>query len=109
MRRWIVAKSNTKRARINAMRHLLAKFDYDGKHHEVIVGRVNLSDITGINSLFNALLHATLSNVFGRLRCLRSTVPMLATFAVSGAQQRWRADGFGANATAAMAAGEFEA
>ena len=51
MRRWIVAKSNTKRARINAMRHLLAKFDYDGKHHEVvdqpdplIVGRVNLSD-----------------------------------------------------------------
>ena len=49
---WIVVKSNDKkRARINAMRHSLAKFDYDGKHHEVvdqpdplIVGRVNLSD-----------------------------------------------------------------
>jgi polyphosphate kinase len=34
-----------------AIRHLLAKFDYDGKDHEVvgepdplIVGRVNLSD-----------------------------------------------------------------
>jgi polyphosphate kinase 2 (PPK2 family) len=49
---WIVVRSNDKkRARINAMRHLLAKFDYDGKDHEVvdqpdplIVGRVNLSD-----------------------------------------------------------------
>jgi polyphosphate kinase 2 len=49
---WIVVKSNDKkRARINAMRHLLAKFDYDGKDHEVvdqpdplIVGRVSLSD-----------------------------------------------------------------
>ena len=49
---WIVVKSNDKkRARINAMRHLLAKFDYDGKDHEVvdqpdprIVGRVHLSD-----------------------------------------------------------------
>ncbi|MBV8967006.1 MAG: polyphosphate kinase 2 [Mycobacteriaceae bacterium] len=49
---WIVVKSNDKkRARINAMRHLLAKFDYDGKDHQVvdrpdplIVGRVHLSD-----------------------------------------------------------------
>jgi polyphosphate kinase 2 len=49
---WIVIKSNDKkRARVNAMRHLLAKFDYDGKDHEIvgqpdplIVGRVNLSD-----------------------------------------------------------------
>ena len=33
---WIVVKSNdNKRARINAMRHLLAKFDYGGKDHEV--------------------------------------------------------------------------
>jgi len=49
---WIVVKSNDKkRARVNAMRHLLAKFDYDGKDHDIvgepdplIVGRVNLSD-----------------------------------------------------------------
>ena len=34
---WIVVKSNDKkRARINAMRHLLAKSDYDGKDHEVV-------------------------------------------------------------------------
>ena len=49
---WIVVKSNDKkRARVNAMRHLLAKFDYDGKDHEIvgepdplIIGRVHLSD-----------------------------------------------------------------
>jgi hypothetical protein len=34
---------------------------------------------------------------------------MLATFAVSGVQQRWRADGFATAASVAMAAGEFEA
>lgn len=34
---WIVVKSNDKkRARINAMRHLLAKFDYDEKDDEVV-------------------------------------------------------------------------
>jgi polyphosphate kinase len=34
---WIVVKSNDKkRARINAMRHLLAKFDYDDKDQEVV-------------------------------------------------------------------------
>jgi polyphosphate kinase len=34
---WIVGKSNDKkRARINAMRHLLAKSDYDDKDHEVV-------------------------------------------------------------------------
>jgi polyphosphate kinase len=34
---WIVVKSNDKkRARINAMRHLLAKFDYDEKDHELV-------------------------------------------------------------------------
>ncbi|OCB36526.1 polyphosphate kinase 2 [Mycobacterium malmoense] len=34
---WIVVKSNDKkRARINAMRHLLAKSDYDEKDHEVV-------------------------------------------------------------------------
>jgi polyphosphate kinase len=34
---WIVVKSNDKkRARINAMRHLLARFDYDDKDHEVV-------------------------------------------------------------------------
>jgi polyphosphate kinase 2 len=34
---WIVVKSNDKkRARINAMRFLLAKFDYDGKDDEVV-------------------------------------------------------------------------
>lgn len=34
---WIVVKSNDKkRARINAMRHLLAKFDYDDKDDEVV-------------------------------------------------------------------------
>jgi hypothetical protein len=34
---WIVVKSNDKkRARLNAMRHLLGKFDYDDKDHEVV-------------------------------------------------------------------------
>lgn len=34
---WIVVKSNDKkRARINAMRHLLAKFDYEDKDHELV-------------------------------------------------------------------------
>jgi polyphosphate kinase 2 len=34
---WIVVKSNDKkRARINAIRHLLDKFDYDDKDHEVV-------------------------------------------------------------------------
>jgi polyphosphate kinase len=34
---WIVVKSNDKkRARVNAMRHLLAKSDYDDKDHEVV-------------------------------------------------------------------------
>ena len=34
---WTVVKSNdNKRARINAMRHVLSKFDYDNKDHEVI-------------------------------------------------------------------------
>lgn len=34
---WIVVKSNDKkRARINAMRHLLAKFDYADKDHELV-------------------------------------------------------------------------
>ena len=34
---WIVVKSNDKkRARINAMRHLLAKFDYDEKDDELV-------------------------------------------------------------------------
>ncbi len=34
---WIVVKSNDKkRARLNAMRHLLSKFDYDGKDHELV-------------------------------------------------------------------------
>src|ERR1700742_4892472 len=34
---WIVIRSNDKkRARVNAMRHLLSKFDYDGKDHEVV-------------------------------------------------------------------------
>ena len=34
---WIVVKSNDKkRARINAMRHLLAKFDYDDKDDDVV-------------------------------------------------------------------------
>ena len=34
---WIVVKSNDKkRARINAMRHLLSKFDYDDKDDEVV-------------------------------------------------------------------------
>ena len=36
---WTVVKSNDKkRARINAMRYVLDKFDYDNKDHE-IVGR----------------------------------------------------------------------
>jgi polyphosphate kinase len=34
---WIVVKSNDKkRARINAMRHLLSKFDYDDKDYELV-------------------------------------------------------------------------
>jgi polyphosphate kinase 2 (PPK2 family) len=34
---WTVVKSNdNKRARINAMRYVLSKFDYDNKDHEVI-------------------------------------------------------------------------
>jgi len=34
---WIVVKSNDKkRARINAMRHVLSKFDYDEKDHDVV-------------------------------------------------------------------------
>ena len=34
---WIVVKSNDKkRARVNAMRHVLSKFDYDGKDDEVV-------------------------------------------------------------------------
>ena len=49
---WTVIKSNDKkRARINAMRHVLGKFDYDNKDHEVvgqadplIVGRAQYSD-----------------------------------------------------------------
>jgi polyphosphate kinase 2 len=49
---WTVVKSNDKkRARINAMRHVLSKFNYDNKDHEVvgqpdplIVGRATHSD-----------------------------------------------------------------
>jgi polyphosphate kinase 2 len=34
---WTVVKSNDKkRARVNAMRHILGTFDYDGKDHEVV-------------------------------------------------------------------------
>jgi polyphosphate kinase 2 len=34
---WMVVKSNDKkRARVNAMRHVLGKFDYDDKDHEVV-------------------------------------------------------------------------
>ncbi|WP_425402055.1 polyphosphate kinase 2 [Jongsikchunia kroppenstedtii] len=34
---WTVVKSNDKkRARVNAMRHVLSQFDYDGKDHEVV-------------------------------------------------------------------------
>lgn len=34
---WIVVKSNDKkRARVNAMRHVLAKFDYEDKDDEVV-------------------------------------------------------------------------
>jgi polyphosphate kinase 2 len=34
---WMVVKSNDKkRARVNAMRHILGKFDYDDKDHEVV-------------------------------------------------------------------------
>jgi polyphosphate kinase len=34
---WIVVKSNDKkRARINAMRHLLAESDYEDKDHETV-------------------------------------------------------------------------
>ena len=43
--------NDKKRARINAMRHVLSKFDYDNKDHEVvgvpdplIVGRATHSD-----------------------------------------------------------------
>ena len=37
---WTVVKSNDKkRARINAMRHVLSQFDYDNKDHEVVAGR----------------------------------------------------------------------
>ncbi|UFU04116.1 polyphosphate kinase 2 [Ruania suaedae] len=36
---WTTIKSNDKkRARINAMRHFLAQFDYEGKDHEVVSG-----------------------------------------------------------------------
>lgn len=49
---WTVIKSNDKkRARINAMRHVLSKFDYDNKDHEIvgeldplIVGRATADD-----------------------------------------------------------------
>ncbi len=52
---WIVVKSNDKkRARINAMRHVLAKSEYDDKDHEVvgepdplIVGRALADSATG--------------------------------------------------------------
>ena len=34
---WTVVKRNDKkRARVNAMRHILGTFDYDGKDHEVV-------------------------------------------------------------------------
>ena len=34
---WVVVKSNDKkRARVNAMRYLLAKFDYDDKDRELV-------------------------------------------------------------------------
>jgi polyphosphate kinase 2 len=34
---WVVIRSNDKkRARVNAMRHVLSKFEYDGKDHEVV-------------------------------------------------------------------------
>ena len=34
---WIVVKSNDKkRARINAMRYVLGKFDYDEKDHDLV-------------------------------------------------------------------------
>jgi polyphosphate kinase len=32
----VVKSNDKKRARINAMRHLLAKFDYDDKDHELV-------------------------------------------------------------------------
>jgi polyphosphate kinase len=32
----VVKSNDKKRARINAMRHLLAKFDYDDKDNEVV-------------------------------------------------------------------------
>jgi polyphosphate kinase 2 len=49
---WTVIKSNDKkRARINAMRHVLSKFDYDNKYHDIvgepdplIVGRATADD-----------------------------------------------------------------
>ena len=34
---WIVVKSNDKkRARLNAMRYVLSKFDYDNKDHDIV-------------------------------------------------------------------------
>jgi hypothetical protein len=34
---WTVVKSNDKkRARLEAMRHVLAQFDYDGKDHAIV-------------------------------------------------------------------------
>ena len=36
----MVKSNDKKRARINAMRHVLGKFDYDNKDHEV-VGRAD--------------------------------------------------------------------
>lgn len=34
---WIVVKSNDKkRARLNAMRHVLSKFEYDDKEHDAV-------------------------------------------------------------------------
>lgn len=34
---WTVVKSNDKkRARVNAMRHVLSKFDYDNKDYDVV-------------------------------------------------------------------------
>ena len=34
---WTVVKSNDKkRARLEAMRHVLEQFDYDGKDHEIV-------------------------------------------------------------------------
>jgi hypothetical protein len=49
---WTVIKSNDKkRARVNAMRYVLSKFDYDNKDHDIvgepdplIVGRATADD-----------------------------------------------------------------